>query len=207
MARLPMIEIDEAPPEVAVFFDGARELLAWTSYFTRTAGYAPGMARWWVPMIGAIQRGGEEANLSPRLKELAVLKTSTLNECAFCTGHNIKLGRLASLTEEEIEAASGGDWESCPTLDEREKAAIMWADRVTRNVTDADPEAKARVEALFTPDEVIELTLVSCLFAMLNRFNDSLWLDLDDPGAPSGASLEITRDAFRGYAERMYRDS
>jgi AhpD family alkylhydroperoxidase len=194
----------QAPPEVQVFFDGARDLLTWCSYFTRTAAYAPNMARWWVPMIAAIQRGGQEANLDPRLKELAVLKTSTLNQCAFCTGHNIKLGRLASLTTEEIEAASGDDWESCPTLDEREKAAIMWADRVTRNLTDTDAEARKRVEALFTEDELVELTLVSCLFAMLNRFNDSLWLDLDDEGAPPGANLYIGTDAFRRYAERMY---
>lgn len=207
MARLPMITDDQASPEIARLYDGARELLTWVSYFARTAAYAPGMARWWVPMIAAIQRGGEEANLDPRLKELAVLKTSTLNQCAFCTGHNVKLGRLASLTAEEIEAASGDDWESCPTLDEREKAAIMWADRVTRNVTDTDTEARRRVEAAFTPDELVELTLVSCLFAMLNRFNDSLWLDLDDEGAPPGASLYIGRDAFRAYAERMYARS
>ena len=34
-------------------------------------------------MIAAIQRGGPDAELDPRIKELAILKTSTLNQCFF----------------------------------------------------------------------------------------------------------------------------
>ncbi len=205
MARLPLIQDEDVTDEATLnLFSGARELLAWTSYFARTAAYAPHMARWWIPMIAAIQRGGEGANLDPRIKELAVLKTSTLNECAFCTGHNVNLGKLAGLSPAEIQAVSGEDWASCPTFDERDRAAILWADRVTRNVADVDVEARRVVESQFSPVEVVELTLVSCLFAMLNRFNDSLWLDLDDTGAPAGSSLHIPQSYFARYASTMY---
>ena len=49
----------------------------------------------------------------------------------------------------------------------------------------------------------MELTLVVCLFNFLNRFNDTMWLELDD-GAPSNANLFIEPDAFRRYASTMY---
>jgi len=51
---------------------------------------------------------------------------------------------------------------------------------------------------------MVELTLAIGLFAFLNRFNDSLWMDLDD-GAPPGANLHIEPDAFRRYARGMYK--
>jgi hypothetical protein len=50
---------------------------------------------------------------------------------------------------------------------------------------------------------VVELTLAACLFNFLNRFNDTMWLELDD-GAPPGSQLLIEPAAFRRYADSMY---
>jgi hypothetical protein len=83
-ARIPIIKDGaEVPEEVARIFEGARELLAFVSNATRTMAHAPALARWVVPMIAAIQRGGPDAALDPRVKELAILRTSTLNACFF----------------------------------------------------------------------------------------------------------------------------
>ncbi len=81
--RVPTIADRDADDDVSSIFDGARELLAFVSNFARTAAHAPSLARWVVPMIAAIQRGGSDAALDPRIKELAILKTSTLNRCFF----------------------------------------------------------------------------------------------------------------------------
>lgn len=90
-------------------------------------------------------------------------------------------------------------------FDERDLAAIAWADRITRNEAHADPSVWDRVRASFDEREVVELTLAACLFNFLNRFNDTMWLELDD-GAPSDAQLFIDPEAFRRYAETMYHD-
>jgi len=81
--RVPIIGDDEADAAVARIFDGARDLLAFVSNFARTAARAPHLARWVIPMIAAIQRGGPDASLDPRTKELAILRTSTRNRCVF----------------------------------------------------------------------------------------------------------------------------
>jgi hypothetical protein len=81
--RVPTIDDGDATSEVSAIFAGAQELLAFVSNFARTITYAPGIARWAIPMIAAIQRGGSDAALDPRIKELAILRTSTRNRCFF----------------------------------------------------------------------------------------------------------------------------
>ena len=81
--RVAIVQDGEASSEVVRIFAGAEELLAFVSNFTRTAAHAPGIARWAIPMIASIQRGGSDAALDPRIKELAILRTSTRNRCFF----------------------------------------------------------------------------------------------------------------------------
>ena len=50
---------------------------------------------------------------------------------------------------------------------------------------------------------MVELTLAACLFNFLNRFNDTMWLELDG-GAPPGAQLHIHPESFRAYADAMF---
>jgi alkylhydroperoxidase family enzyme len=98
---------------------------------------------------------------------------------------------------------SGEDPAASGLFDERDLAAIEWADRVTRNEAHADPSAWERLRASFGQAEAIELTLATFLFNSLNRFNDTMWLELDD-GAPPGVRLHIEPEAFRRYATTMY---
>jgi hypothetical protein len=81
--RVPVVNDGDATPEVESIFHGAEELLAFVSNFTRTAVHVPSVARWLVPMIASIQRGGSDAALDLRVKELAILRTSTRNQCFF----------------------------------------------------------------------------------------------------------------------------
>ena len=60
--------------------------------------------------------------------------------------------------------------------------------------------------ASFDEREAIELTLAACLFNFLNRFNDTMWLELDD-GAPPGTQLMIEPHAFRRYADGMFDEA
>jgi alkylhydroperoxidase family enzyme len=80
--RVPVIG-SPADAEIERIFDGAGELLAFVSNFARTIAHEPSIARWAIPMIASIQRGGPDAALDPRLKELVILKTSTRNRCFF----------------------------------------------------------------------------------------------------------------------------
>ena len=77
---------------------------------------------------------------------------------------------------------------------------------MTRNEAQADPRAWSRLLESFTRAQAIELTLAACLFNFLNRFNDTMWLELDG-GAPPGAKLHIEPESFRRYAASMNEGS
>ena len=81
--RVPIVDDDAASPAVESIFQGAEDLLAFVSNFARTAAHVPSLARWLIPMIASIQRGGSDAALDLRVKELAILRTSTRNRCFF----------------------------------------------------------------------------------------------------------------------------
>lgn len=83
MARVRPIEDTEASREAQAVFRGAARLLGWTSNFMRTIARAPGVARWMMPYIAAVQREGVGTRLDGRIKELAILKTSLVNACHF----------------------------------------------------------------------------------------------------------------------------
>jgi hypothetical protein len=59
---------------------------------------------------------------------------------------------------------------------------------------------------VFSDAEIVELTLASCLFNFLNRFNDTMWLELDE-GAPPGANLYLEPELFQRYGETMYPET
>jgi alkylhydroperoxidase family enzyme len=82
MPRLPKILDDEASEDVKRVFDGAKELLGFVSNSTRTVAHSPWVVKWLIPFTTAIQResGGL---LDARTKELAIIRTSVVNNCDF----------------------------------------------------------------------------------------------------------------------------
>jgi alkylhydroperoxidase family enzyme len=82
MPRLPKILDDEALEDVKRVFDGAKELLGFVSNSTRTVAHSPWVVKWLIPFTTAIQResGGL---LDARTKELAIIRTSVVNNCDF----------------------------------------------------------------------------------------------------------------------------
>jgi len=82
MPRLRKIMDDEASEEVMHIFNGAKDLLGFVSKSTRTIAHSPWVARWLIPFATTVQResGGL---LDVKTKELAVIRTSMVNNCDF----------------------------------------------------------------------------------------------------------------------------
>jgi len=59
-------------------------------------------------------------------------------------------------------------------FDERERAAIAYADAMTRTDRDVDDAVFARLQALFTDDELVELTAVIAWENASSTFNRAL---------------------------------
>ena len=67
-----------------------------------------------------------------------------------------------------------------PYLSPRERAAVLWAEHVTKNTARARDDVYEQVAAQFDEPGIVELTLMCGFFNMFNRFMDSLHVPLEN---------------------------
>lgn len=123
------------------------------------------------------EKGGSLTDV--RDKELVAIKTSHLNGCDYCLGHNVDFGQQVGLTLEQIQAAVSPDYRASDALSKRQKALVRWTEVVTRNTAEEDDEAFAEVEEHYSDAEIAELTLMSGVFNMWNRFTRAMRIELE----------------------------
>lgn len=180
MQRLPKIEKENISGDLASFYESVTGLLGRVPNFYRTISHAPWLVMLLLPFNAAVQRQWPGSRMSGRIKELVIIKTSHVNGCRYCYAHNTALGEAAGITQDEVIALSSDDYLRSPTLSEREKAAVEWAEAVTLNTAAKRDDLFAVMKRLFTDAEIVELTMVSAMFNMINRLNDSLQVPVEE---------------------------
>jgi len=180
MQRMPKIERENISGDLGAFFDAVTGLLGRVPNFYRTISHAPWYAMLLLPFNAAVQRQWAGSRMTGRIKEMVVIKTSHVNGCKYCYAHNTALGQAAGITEEEVIEISSEDCRFSQTLSDGEKLAVRWAEAVTLNTAAADDALYAEMKDCFTDAEIVELTMVSAMFNMINRLNDSLRVPIED---------------------------
>jgi alkylhydroperoxidase family enzyme len=91
-----------------------------------------------------------------------------------------------------------------PLFGEREKAVIRWAELVTWNEARYDDEAFARLARHFDSTEIVELTTVAAFRGLMNRFMDSLQIELEGPEVQArGGRAVASREDLHAYIEKL----
>ena len=180
MQRLPKIEKENISGDLANFYEAVTGLLGRVPNLYRTISHAPWLAMLMLPFNAAVQRQWPGSRMSGRIKELVAIKTSHVNGCRYCYAHNTALGQAAGITHDEIIEISGDDYLQSTTLSESEKAAVQWAEAVTLNTASKRDDLFADMKRLFSEAEIVELTMVSAMFNMINRINDSLQVPIEE---------------------------
>ena len=107
-------------------------------------------------------------NIEPRLFELVKIRASQLNGCAYCIDMHTKDARAAGETEQRIYALSA--WRETPFFTDRERAALEWAEAVTRvGDTHVPDEIYERVSTVFDESELVALTFGVIVINCWNR--------------------------------------
>jgi AhpD family alkylhydroperoxidase len=101
--------------------------------------------------------------------ELVYLRVSQINGCAYCIDLHTRRLLKEGVAIEKLALVSV--WrEAAALFDQREQAALAWAESVTRVAeTGAPDEAFAAVSAQFDQKEVVDLTLAISLMNAYNR--------------------------------------
>ena len=81
--RLRGVTDDEATGPAKEVFAASNELLGRTANLLRVLAHSPYVARWFLPLVAAVRQPDAGAVSPARLRNLAVLKTSTINGCRY----------------------------------------------------------------------------------------------------------------------------
>jgi len=154
--------------------------------FMATVAHSPAVLRWLIPFVATLHREGTGSVLDARTKNLVILKTSLVNGCEYCVGHNKVMGASLGVGEDLVEAMDSDSYRESPFFDERDKAVLWLADEVTRNTARYNAQCFANLQTFFDDAEIVELTLLAGMFNMVNRFNDSLHVDLEGEESRQG---------------------
>ncbi|WP_311223921.1 MULTISPECIES: carboxymuconolactone decarboxylase family protein [unclassified Acidovorax] len=104
------------------------------------------------------------------LKELVKMRVSQINGCAFCIDLHVGVARKHGETDRRLHLVAA--WREAGLFDARERAALAWAESLTRlaQTQDVPDSLYDEVTAQFTEAEIVELTLTVVAINGWNRF-------------------------------------
>ena len=106
------------------------------------------------------------------LRELVRLRASQINGCAYCVDTHSADAASAGESAQRINAVAV--WNESPFFTERERAALLWTEKLTLLSVDHVPdEVFEQVRQHFSEEELANLTLVIATINAWNRFGVS----------------------------------
>ena len=203
--RLPGVSHEEATGLAKEILDSSDILLGRTANLVRILSmHSPFLARWYLGFTAAVRQPNLGAMSDPRLRSLACIKTSLVNECTYCTAHTSIFGQALGLKPEEFEAMQG-DFQNSTLFNEREKAVIAWSEAMTLNKAKSDEKLWQEMKRLFNNMEIVEISMAVGLFNMANRFNDTFWSELEtvEYNQRQAGAIHRTVEDIEAFASRF----
>ena len=169
MARVKMIPPETTDAAAREVYDGVLRQWGRISNFSQVLAHQPAALAGWMLPNEAIRLSNVKADPDyVKIQQLVIIKTSALNRSAYCMSHNVPLGKKIGLTEAQIAAAQGDNYMASPDLDDRQKAAVRWADgrhqhdrarrrrRLRRNEEAFQREADRRADGVLRHVELLQ---------------------------------------------------
>ena len=106
--------------------------------------------------------------VDPKLRALVELRVSQINGCVYCVDLHSREARQAGESQQRLDCLPV--WRECTFFDDRERAALAWAESVTYVSQTGVPDSvydEARQH--FSDKELVDLTAVVSLMNAWNR--------------------------------------
>jgi AhpD family alkylhydroperoxidase len=131
--------------------------------------------------------------IDPALRSLIQVHISQINHCTFCIDLNSALGLKRGAGEERLRALP--QFEQSEQFSGREKAALEFAEVVTRGERIVDAGLMTRLREHFDDQAIIELAALVAYQNMSSKFNAAL-------GVPVHGFCSVPPHAAPGTSER-----
>jgi AhpD family alkylhydroperoxidase len=110
----------------------------------------------------------ESCGIQPRLRALVELRASQINGCAYCVDMHSREARQAGEVQQRLDCLPV--WRETTFFDERERAALAWAEAVTLVAQTGVPDpVYEEARKHFSEKELADLTLIVAIINAWNR--------------------------------------
>ena len=172
MARIAYVEKENDPDNVKAVYEQLEKTFGIVPNVLKGMANSTELFMGFMPFLGAALGPSKVDNAT---KELAILTTSKLNGCNYCTTHHTAAGKRAGLTDEKLAATHD---ETSPAFDDREKAVVRFSKELAQNVA-ASQESLDELRKYFDDAQIAELNMVNGVFHVLTRFADTFKVELE----------------------------
>jgi alkylhydroperoxidase family enzyme len=176
MARVPLIQ-EQDDPELADMIErfraGRRGKLI---NIYRMLLNAPPLAESWFNHSNTVRW---KTTLPGRLREIVIIRMGHVTKSQYVLRQHVpSLAVADGLSLEECDELA--DWRASKFFSARERAALAYADIMTREIVVPDP-VFAEVDRHFNARQIVELTVLVGTYNMNARVLQALQLDLETP--------------------------
>jgi AhpD family alkylhydroperoxidase len=110
----------------------------------------------------------KSTNIEPKLRALVELRTSQINGCAYCIDMHSRQAREHGETQQRLDCLPV--WRETVFYDDRERAALAWAESVTNvSHTGIPDDAYEEAKKQFSDKDLVDLTLIISVMNAWNR--------------------------------------
>jgi 4-carboxymuconolactone decarboxylase len=172
MARVPYVEADDRPDlaDLTEQIRGARRGNLIRIY--KLLLHSPALAESWFVHNNAVRWKTE---LDGRLRELVIIRVAQINGASYVEKQHVpELALAEGVTVAECEALS--DWRNGSSFSERERAALTYAETMTRDIAVPDAVFDA-LKPHFNDRQIVELTVLIGTYNMQTRVLRALQID------------------------------
>lgn len=120
-----------------------------------------------------------ETGLDPKLREMVILRVIQCCEGRYARTQHVAIAKSVGVSDVQIAMLERGDTPA-DLFSDRERAVFAFADENLRSCSVAD-ETFAAVRELFSPREIVELTILIGYFRMISALLTTLDVEVESP--------------------------
>lgn len=184
MARVRLIDKDQASPEVSELYDKIEKNGARIINLYRVLAHNSRVLRSHLQLGNTLLA---RTSLSPKLREMAILRIAKLAGSDYEWVQHYPVALEAGVSKEQAEALS--EWYDSRQFDEEERAVLRYTDEVAQQVAVTD-ETFMMLKRYMDEQRIVELTVVIGYWGMVARILVPLKVDIDAQSV--GSATELT---------------
>jgi len=176
MARIKYIEEGSTyDTEIAESYERMKKKRGKVTNIYKALAHKPAILKTIGPFVAAVQKPDE---IDEKLKERIILRVSKINGSAYCCNAHEQISKKIGFSGKEIEEIFSNP--ETADISDRQKAALRYAEALTRNPGKISDEVFEDLRKYFTESQIVEITALAALYNMINRFNEALKLDPEE---------------------------